>query len=75
MNLTKRQRENILPLLQQAVQAKIDQWDLERQIESVVDAELDSMQDGLEILAVNYNEGKDVRLEDVDDYIDRCREC
>lgn len=73
MKLTKVQKEAILPLLRVAVQAQIDQWDAERQIEGVVDAELDCMSEGLEALAVSYDQGEDVQLKDVQLYIDSCR--
>jgi hypothetical protein len=74
MKLSKNEKLEILPLLQRAVQAKIDEWDSTRQIEGIVDAELDSMSDGVEHLAVGYDTGAEVTLEDVQVYIDTCVE-
>ena len=74
MRLTKQQKKDILPLLQQAVQAQIDRWDAERQIEGVLEKELDSMGEGIEHLAVGCDSGTDVELNDVQDYINSCRE-
>ena len=72
MKLTKAQKEEILPLLQQAVQAQIDCWDAQRQIENVLDKELDGMGQGIEDLAISCDFGRDVKLEDIQDYIDSC---
>lgn len=72
MRLTKKQKETILPLLQTAVQAQIDRWETERLIEGIVGKEMDSMQKGIEDLAVGADRGTDVKLEDVQGYIDSC---
>ena len=72
MRLTKDQKREILPLLQQAVQAKIDQWDAERQIEGILGVEMDRMNTSADDLAISYDRGNQVKLEDVQTYIDGC---
>jgi hypothetical protein len=74
MRLTKAQKQEILPLLQNAVQAQIDLWDATGAIEGVLGRELDSMSAPLEPLAVSYDSGADVKIEDVQPYINDCRE-
>lgn len=74
MKLTKEQKDEILLLLQQAVQAQIDRWDAERGIENVLDKELDDMGQGIEDLAISCDFGRDVKLDDIQDYIDSCEE-
>lgn len=73
MRLTKEQKAKLLPLLQQAVQAQIDCWDYQRQIEGALDKELDEMREGIEDLAVSYDFGAQVTHEDVQAYVDSCR--
>lgn len=73
MRLTERQTEPVLRLLRLAVQAQIDCWDYQRQIEGVLEKELDEMREGIEDLAVSRDFGAQVTHEDVQDYIDSCR--
>jgi len=74
MKITKEQRAEILPFLQAAVQAKIDQWENEGAIEGVLGLTLDGMNCALDPFAVNCDSGADVKLEDVDSYLSQCNE-
>lgn len=74
MKLTKSQKEAILPLLQAAVQAKIDCWDSQRQIEGVLGKEFDNMEAGIEDLAIGCDGGDMVSAKDVQKYLDGCEE-
>jgi len=74
MKLTAQQKIDILPYLREAVQAKIECWDAQRQIESVLGTDFDNMEEGLENLAINYPAGSFVKLSDVQNYIDGCGE-
>ena len=72
MKLTTKQKREILPLLQDAVQTLIDKWDYEGQIEAILGVQLDHMATGITGLAVSYDKGSDVQLKDVQRYIDGC---
>lgn len=73
MRLNDRQKQTVLRLLRQAVQAQIDCWDAQRQIEGALSKEIDSMGEGIEDLAISCDSGADVKLEHVQGYIDSCR--
>jgi hypothetical protein len=72
VKITDEQRAEILPILQMATQALIDKWEAEGAIEGVLGVTLDSMGDSLEGLAISYDSGDQVTLEDVDSYLDGC---
>lgn len=74
MRLTKAQKREILPHLQKAVQAIIDRWEAEREIEAITGKELDEMGAAAEPLAVTLNSGSQVTLAHVDDYLSLCVE-
>lgn len=69
MKITKRQAEKILPLLQRAVQAQIDRWDLERQIEKFFGQDFDGMGEMIEDLAIGADEGADVSVDNVIEFM------
>lgn len=69
MTATKAQITALLPWLQRAVQAQIDRWDAEREIEHLLDVELDEMAPGIEDLAVSVDCGADVTRAQVEDYL------
>jgi hypothetical protein len=72
LKLTKKQKLAILPHLQTAVRAQIDEWKAERQIEGIVDREMSHMRIGIEQLAACLNRGVQITVFDVQDYIDDC---
>ncbi len=72
MKLTTKQKRAILPLLQMMVQSMIDVWDLQRRIEQALDKDFRNMNPGAEMLAFGYASGYDVKLKDVQGYIDNC---
>ena len=72
MKLTKKKRKEILPFLQKIVQAKIDQWETEREIEHIVEDELNHMNSACEYFAVGHDTGDTITLDDVDDYLSMC---
>lgn len=69
MKITKRQAEKILPILQRAVQAQIDRWDAERQIEKFFAQDFDGMGELIEDLAIGADEGTDVSIENAIEYM------
>lgn len=73
MKLTSRQKHDILPHIQAAVQGIIDSWESQRQIEFLLDAEIDEMNPGLEDLAIGADKGTDITIDQVQEYIDGCR--
>jgi hypothetical protein len=74
MKLTKEQIADILPELQKAVQAKIDMWEAEGVIESIADEMYDGMDEALDNLAISYDRGNQVKLEDVETYFSELKE-
>ena len=74
MKITDEQRAEILPLLQKATQALIDKWEAEGAIEGVNGVMLDEMGQSLEGLAISYDRGDQVILQDVDTFLDGCVE-
>lgn len=74
MKLTNETKAALLPLLQKAVQAKIDEWEAESAMEGVLERTFDGMNVALEPLAVSYDTGEQVTLEDVQSYVDSLEE-
>lgn len=74
MKLTKQQIADILPELQTAVQAKIDMWEAEGNIEGVLGKMFDGMDEAIDNLAISYDSGSQVKEEDVQEYLDTCTE-
>ena len=74
MKTSAKQCEEILPLLQKIVQAKIDQWEAEGEIEGILNTELSGMNSAGEYFAVIYDRGTQVTLVNVDEYLDQCQE-
>ncbi|HTQ97228.1 MAG TPA: hypothetical protein VMH89_10505 [Candidatus Acidoferrum sp.] len=70
MKLTTTQKRAILPLLQQAVQSKIDCWDAQRQIEGVVGKQSDNMEQRIEDFAICVDFGSQITLSGVQEYVD-----
>lgn len=60
----------ILPAIQRAVQAQIDRWDAEREIEHFFDREFDNMGEGLENMAISFDTGDEVTIEAAREYLE-----
>lgn len=74
MKLTEQQVADILPELQKAVQAKIDMWEAEGNIEGTLGTMFDGMDEAIDDLAVSYGSGDEVKPEDVRMYIESLAE-
>jgi hypothetical protein len=72
--LTTTEKRRILEPLRRAVQAQIDRWEAEGEIEGLLlsfggHGEYDNMQEGIEHLAVACNSKEDLTLRDVEQYV------
>jgi hypothetical protein len=74
VKLTKKQKEEVLPHLQHMVDSIISAWESQRWIEGILGRNFDGMSGAAEMLAVTYDAGREVKLDDVQDYINKCRE-
>jgi hypothetical protein len=74
MKLTKKQKQILLPYVQDVVDGLIVSWEAQRCIERILGKSFDGMTAAAEPLAVSYETGPEVRLEDVQSYIDACKE-
>ena len=73
-NFTRSEKSYILPHLQKMVQSIIDTWNAQREIEKELEQDFSDMTEAAECLAVRYDSGASVTLDDVQTYIDACKE-
>jgi hypothetical protein len=74
MKLTAKQKETLQPYVRDVVQGIIEAWEAQRCIERILKTSFDGMNAAAEFLAVSYDSGDDVTLDDVQSYIDNCTE-
>lgn len=74
MKLTKKQKETALPYVQAIVEAQIRMWEAERDLESILGADFDGMDEAANHLSLSYHHGDEVILDDVQSYFDACKE-
>jgi hypothetical protein len=74
MKLTEKQKKTLLPYVQGVVQGVIDTWESERCIERILGKSFDGMTQAAQDMAIAYDSGEDVTLEEVQAYIDSCTE-
>jgi hypothetical protein len=74
MKLTAKQKKDLQPYVRDVVQGIIDAWEAQRCIERILKTSFVGMNAAAEFLAVSYDSGAQVTLDDVQTYIDNCTE-
>jgi hypothetical protein len=74
MKLTAKQKETLQPYVRDVVQGIIEAWEAQRCIERILKTSFDGMTAAAESMAVSYDNGSQVTLDDVQTYIDSCEE-